>query len=76
MAKGKVSNAKAAAKAKNPPFKFEIGARVRLVESREEGVVIGRAEYDTSEDNYYVRYVAGDHRQTESWWQESALVAA
>jgi len=54
-------------------LKFALGQLVRLVRSNEEGEVIGRAEYTTSEPCYYVRYRAGDDRQTECWWGESAL---
>jgi hypothetical protein len=54
-------------------FKHELGARVKLKESDEEGEVIGRAEYQTSEDAYYVRYKAADGRQVSDWWGESAL---
>ncbi len=56
-------------------FKFKIGERVKLTESDEAGRVIGRAEYDYSENNYLLRYRAGDGRQIESWWGESALTA-
>lgn len=56
-------------------FKFEMGARAKLSESDETGTVIGRAEYDQTENNYLLRYRAGDGRQIESWWGESALTA-
>jgi hypothetical protein len=56
-------------------FKFEMGSTVKMVESKESGTVIGRAEYAKSENSYYVRYEAGDRRQTEAWWGESSLVA-
>jgi hypothetical protein len=56
-------------------FNFNLGDKVRLV-SNELGEVIGRAEYLTSENSYYLRYVAADGRATESWWGESALSAA
>jgi len=54
-------------------FEFEIGDRVCMVHSLECGVVIGRAEYDEDEPRYLVRYCAGDGRQVECWWQESAI---
>lgn len=57
-------------------FRFGLFDRVKLSESGEQGIVIGRAEYTTSEHSYLVRYRAGDGRQTECWWGESALVAA
>lgn len=54
-------------------FKFGLGDRVELTESAEDGLVIGRAEYLHGENVYLIRYVAGDDRQTEAWWGESAL---
>lgn len=57
-------------------FKFERDSRVKLVESGEEGVVIGRSEYSFAENSYLVRYKAGDGRQVQTWWDESALEAA
>ena len=57
-------------------FKFELKEQVTIAASGEQGVVIGRAEYDTSENQYYIRYKAADGRATESWWGESALQTA
>lgn len=57
-------------------FKFDLKQVVKITESGEQGTVIGRAEYVTSEDNYYIRYKAADGRATEAWWPESALAAA
>jgi hypothetical protein len=57
-------------------FKFNLSQVVRIDESREEGVVIARAEYAHAENCYLLRYKAGDGRAVESWWGESALVAA
>lgn len=54
-------------------YKFELGQRLKLVESGECGIVIGRAEYDFCDNQYLLRYEAGDGRQVESWWTESAL---
>ncbi|HHA2858088.1 TPA: hypothetical protein ACOFDH_000461 [Stenotrophomonas maltophilia] len=54
-------------------FKFELGQQVNIAASGEGGEVIGRAEYTTSENTYYIRYKAADGRATESWWSESAL---
>lgn len=55
---------------------FELGAKVKLITSEENGTVIGRAEYQHSENGYLIRYQAGDGRQTEEWWTESAVEAA
>ena len=59
-----------------PKFAFELEAKVKLKLSGEKGEVIGRAEYTYCENHYMVRYRAGDGRQTESWWGESAIEAA
>lgn len=58
----------------NPGFRFELAQPVKLSMSGEKGVVIGRAEYIGSQNQYFVRYKAGDGRQTESWWDEDAVV--
>lgn len=55
---------------------FNLRDRVKLVESAETGEVIARAEYTYTEPHYLIRYKAGDGRQVESWWGESALRAA
>jgi hypothetical protein len=54
-------------------FKFELGARLAIAASNEEGEIIARAQYQHMEDQYYLRYKAADGRATESWWGESAL---
>lgn len=54
-------------------FKYELGSTVSMKFSNEFGQVIARAEYDNSEDSYLVRYKAGDERQVEAWWCESAI---
>ena len=58
------------------PFKFSLGQILKLDESEEAGTVIGRVEYAHDEPRYLLRYRAGDGRQVESWWGESALTAA
>lgn len=58
-----------------PLFKFDLDQIVKLAESDERGTVIGRALYRSNENNYLVRYKAGDLRQVEIWWAESALKA-
>lgn len=54
-------------------FEFEMTERAKLALSHEEGEIIGRAEYSTSEPSYLVRYVSADGQQRESWFAESAL---
>jgi hypothetical protein len=56
-------------------FKFQVAQTVKLKVSGEQGTVTGRAEYDTSENYYLVRYKAADGGQVERWWGESALEA-
>lgn len=55
-------------------FAFKLGERVKL-ESGETGTITGRAHYLDANPSYYVRYVAGDGRMVEAWWNESALSA-
>lgn len=57
-------------------FEFNIGARVKLSMSHESGIVKGRAEYDNSQNNYLVLYVAADGRQVSSWLGEDELISA
>lgn len=54
-------------------FKFELNQEVKIFRSGEHGVVIGRAEYTSGFNSYFIRYVAADGRAVESWWQEDAL---
>lgn len=54
-------------------FKFGLNEKVAIVCSREQGVVVGRAEYVHSDKSYLVRYMAADGRAVEQWWCESAL---
>ncbi|MDD2367031.1 MAG: hypothetical protein PHN84_12785 [Desulfuromonadaceae bacterium] len=54
-------------------FKWQMGTCVEIKASKEQGNVIGRAEYQNSEDQYLVRYCGGDGRAVEMWWAESAL---
>ncbi len=56
-------------------FAFELGQKVGLTLTLERGIVIGRAEYTANSPQYLVRYAAGDGRQTEAWWEGSALSA-
>ena len=54
-------------------FEFDIGEQVVVDVSGEAGEVMGRAEYKTSANTYYVRYRSADGRAVEAWWEESAL---
>ena len=57
-------------------FKFDIGQNVSLNMSDERGRVVGRAEYESSQNAYYVRYVRADGCQIEDWVVEDALETA
>jgi hypothetical protein len=61
---------------KGKPFLYELKAEVKMVESNEQGSVIGRAEYLDHVNGYQVRYRAGDGRQVEAWFDETAIVPA
>lgn len=54
---------------------YNIGDAVKIVESGEQGRIIGRAEYEHCEPGYLVRYRAADGRAVEAWWTQGALVA-
>ena len=56
-------------------LKFRLKQVVKMTESSETGTIIGYAVYIHSEPCYYVRYKAADGKQTEAWWDESALEA-
>ena len=49
-------------------WEYNLEQAVILKFSREVGVVIGRAEYMSMEDQYLIRYKAADGRQVEAWW--------
>lgn len=54
-------------------FAFSLGERVSLIESNEEGTVVGRAEYTDMAPRYLVRYKGADGRLVEEWWSGEAL---
>lgn len=54
-------------------MKFQLQQTVTITASGEQGEIIGRAEYTTSEPSYLIRYKCADGRAVESWWNESAL---
>lgn len=58
-----------------PKFDFEIGQDVLLVDSKEAGIVLGRAEYRDSTPSYYVRYVDANGRMVKDWFNGPDLVA-
>lgn len=60
----------------NKSFAFEMGAAVVGSLSCEKGTVIGRAEYDHSENAYFIRLLGADGRQSDTWFNESALQSA
>jgi hypothetical protein len=54
-------------------FTFNLGQYVSLVDSGENGRIIGRAEFEGCQNEYLVRYRAADGRAVEAWWKEDAL---
>lgn len=56
-----------------PDFKFNLGAEVCIMTSDERGIVIARAEYTTSTNDYLIQYRAADGRAVEAWWREDAI---
>lgn len=56
-------------------FDFKLGIRVKLVESDEQGTIIGRAHYLDVNPQYLVRYKDANGHLLECWWHESAVVA-
>ncbi|OWF73319.1 hypothetical protein B4902_08565 [Yersinia frederiksenii] len=56
-------------------FKFEIGQLVEPRISDEWGEVKARAEYMTSENQYFIYYKAADGRAVSAWFNESDLEA-
>lgn len=59
----------------NTPFEFQLNQDVELVATDERGYIIARAEFAEASNSYLVRYQAGDGRQVEQWWSESAVCA-
>lgn len=57
-------------------FKFELDQFVDIDASGERGQIIGRAEYQHSENSYLVRYKTMTGTAQELWWVESSLVIA
>lgn len=56
-------------------FKFELEGVVRLSLTAEAGVVVGRAEFTNSDDQYLVRYMDATGHQKEGWFAEDSLGA-
>lgn len=52
---------------------FDFGDTATIACSGEIGRVIGKATYPNREDQYLIRYCAGDGRAQECWWDASAL---
>lgn len=53
--------------------KYSLNEKVKLKMSAEHGEVIGVCIYAEDAPRYLIRYMAGDGRQTESFWVESAI---
>lgn len=57
-------------------FKYENSDSVKITASEEAGIVIARADYECCDNQYLIRYKAGDGRAVEQWWTETAIEAA
>lgn len=55
----------------NPIYGFD--DKVKISCSGERGVVVGYAQYKNHQDQALVRYMAGDGRAVEAWWDVDAL---
>lgn len=53
--------------------KFDILDRVRIIASGEEGEVVARCEYLSSDPTYLVRYCNAQGQAVEVWWVEDSL---
>lgn len=58
------------------PFEFELGDKVIVTGTHEQGEVIGRAEYKRGEPTYHVDYLRPDGIEARAWFGASALVNA
>ena len=57
-------------------MEYQLNQTVVVACSREKGEIIARAEYANGEPAYLLRYKCADGRAIESWWGQSALLAA
>ena len=55
-------------------FLYKLNQSVALKNNpQEQGEILSRAEYATSENQYFIRYKNGNNVTVENWWAESAL---
>lgn len=54
---------------------FKLHQTVKIDVSGETGLVVARAEYDTGEDRYLIRYKNAHGTAVEQWWDRGALSA-
>ena len=55
-------------------FLFQIGQKVSIEISGESCTVIGRAQYQHSDNQYLLRYKSAQGIACECWWSESAII--
>lgn len=55
-------------------YKYDLGQKLVIGCSNEEGQVIARSDSAAHVDQYLLRYKAGDGRAVEAWWDETALM--
>jgi hypothetical protein len=54
-------------------FKFELGQKVEITISGEQGSVYGRVEYAEEVPQYLVKYKAADGRAVDGWFLANEL---
>lgn len=54
-------------------FAYELDQKVAITASGEVGTVIGRADYSSDEDRYFVEYKNAQGVAVQQWWGESSL---
>ena len=54
-------------------FKLELGIKVNVIISGEQGRIKGRAEYANQPNQYLVHYRSADGRATDGWFEEGEI---
>ena len=56
-------------------FTFALGEQCHITVSGEAGIVMGRAEYLSSPNHYWLFYKDADGCARECWWREDQLAS-
>lgn len=54
-------------------FKYDLGQKVEVIASGENGYVKARAQYMVEPNGYLILYKAADGRAVTAWWQENDI---